>query len=149
MPRPAIDHEKEAMVLDAVGHFLDKEVRPVAHQLEHDDVWPAGIVEKMKAMACSAASSRKSTADSAFRRNLCQDIENISVVWMSLSGIINSHLIMAAAVQRAGTPGQKKRYLPRFASGEIRGGLALNRARLRHRPASDTHGRGQGMAMTT
>ena len=41
------DREKEQMVLDAVERFLDREVRPVAHQLEHDDVWPAAIVEKM------------------------------------------------------------------------------------------------------
>jgi len=126
MPRPAIDHEKEAMVLDAVGHFLDKEVRPVAHQLEHDDVWPAGIVEKMKAMGlfgCIIEEEYGGLGLSA--ATYARIIENISVVWMSLSGIINSHLIMAAAVQRAGTPGQKKRYLPRFASGEIRGGLAL------------------------
>jgi len=44
---------------------------------------------------------------------------------MSITGIFNSHLIMAAAVQRFGTPAQKQAYLPRFASGEVRGGLAL------------------------
>src|SRR5690606_37066707 len=46
-------------------------------------------------------------------------------VWMSLSGIFNSHLIMASAVQRFGSDAQKARFLPRFASGELRGGLAL------------------------
>ena len=126
MTRPAIDHEKEAMVLDAVGSFLDREVRPVAHQLEHDDVWPAGIVEKMKAMGlfgCIIGEEYGGLGLSA--ATYARIIENISAVWMSLSGIINSHLIMSAAVQRAGTPEQKNRYLPRFASGEIRGGLAL------------------------
>ncbi len=126
LTRPAIDQEKEAMVLDAVGSFLDKEVRPVAHQLEHDDVWPAGIVEKMQAMGlfgCIIGEEYGGLGLSA--ATYARIIENISVVWMSLSGIINSHLIMAAAVQRAGTPEQKNRYLPRFASGEIRGGLAL------------------------
>jgi len=126
MTRPAIDHEKETMVLDAVGSFLDREVRPVAHQLEHDDVWPAGIVEKMKAMGlfgCIIGEEYGGLGLSA--ATYARIIENISAVWMSLSGIINSHLIMSAAVQRAGTPEQKKRYLPRFASGEIRGGLAL------------------------
>jgi alkylation response protein AidB-like acyl-CoA dehydrogenase len=52
-------------------------------------------------------------------------IERISAVWMSVSGIFNSHLIMAAAVQRFGTERQKKHYLPRFASGELRGGIGL------------------------
>src|SRR5438445_7347571 len=44
---------------------------------------------------------------------------------MSLAGIFNSHLIMAAAVERFGTPAQKENFLPRFATGELRGGLAL------------------------
>ena len=52
-------------------------------------------------------------------------IERISAVWMSVSGIFNSHLIMAAAVQRFGTERQKKYYLPKFASGELRGGIGL------------------------
>jgi len=52
-------------------------------------------------------------------------VERVSAVWMSISGIFNSHLIMAAAVQRSGTEEQKRRYLPRFASGELRGGIAL------------------------
>jgi len=49
----------------------------------------------------------------------------VSQVWMSLAGIFNSHLIMAAAVERFGTPAQKQEFLPRFASGELRGGVAL------------------------
>jgi alkylation response protein AidB-like acyl-CoA dehydrogenase len=52
-------------------------------------------------------------------------IERIAAVWMSVAGIINSHLIMAALVQRAGSEQQKRHYLPRFASGELRGALAL------------------------
>ena len=52
-------------------------------------------------------------------------VERVSAVWMSVSGIFNSHLIMAAAVQRFGTEPQKMKWLPKFASGEIRGGIAL------------------------
>ena len=52
-------------------------------------------------------------------------VERISAVWMSVSGILNSHLIMASAVQRNGTEKQKDHYLPRFATGELRGGIAL------------------------
>ena len=126
MTRPAIDHEKESMVLDAVQRFLEKEVRPVARQLEHDDIWPAGIVEKMKAMGLfgciiEAQHGGLGLSTSTYARI----IEKISAVWMAVAGIINSHLIMSAAVQRAGTPEQKRRFLPRFASGETRGGLAL------------------------
>jgi alkylation response protein AidB-like acyl-CoA dehydrogenase len=52
-------------------------------------------------------------------------IERISAVWMSISGIINSHLIMSMAVQRSGTEEQKAAFLPRFATGELRGGVGL------------------------
>jgi alkylation response protein AidB-like acyl-CoA dehydrogenase len=52
-------------------------------------------------------------------------VTTISEVWMSLTGIFNSHLIMAAAVERYGTEQQKQRWLPQFATGELRGGLAL------------------------
>ena len=52
-------------------------------------------------------------------------VERIARVWMSLTGIFNSHLIMSAIVQRNGTEAQKREFLPRFASGELRGGLAL------------------------
>ncbi|HET9018740.1 MAG TPA: acyl-CoA dehydrogenase family protein, partial [Acetobacteraceae bacterium] len=52
-------------------------------------------------------------------------VELVSTVWMSLTGIFNSHLIMAAAVQRFGTEAQRRAFLPRFATGELRGGLAL------------------------
>jgi len=51
-------------------------------------------------------------------------VEAVSAVWMSLSGIFNSHLIMSAAVTRFGTDAQKREWLPKFATGEIRGGLA-------------------------
>ena len=126
MARPAIDQEKEAMVLDAVARFLDKEVRPVARQLEHDDIWPAGIVEKMQTMGLFGCIIEEQYGGLGLSTSTyARIIEKISEVWMSVSGIINSHLIMSAAVQRSGTPEQKQRYLPRFASGEIRGGLAL------------------------
>jgi len=52
-------------------------------------------------------------------------VERISCTWMSLSGIINSHLIMASAIQRHGTPAQKERFLPRMASGELRGAVGF------------------------
>ena len=52
-------------------------------------------------------------------------VERVSAVWMSVSGLFNAHLIMAQALERAGTEEQKLKWLPRFASGELRGGVAL------------------------
>jgi alkylation response protein AidB-like acyl-CoA dehydrogenase len=117
---------KDQEILDAVDRFLEREVRPVAHDLEHADEWPAAIVESMKTMGlfgCIIEERHGGLGLSA--TTYAAIIERISAVWMSVAGIINSHLIMAALVQRCGTDEQKTRYLPRFASGELRGGLAL------------------------
>ena len=118
--------DKDQAILDAVDRFLEREVRPVVRRLEHDDIWPAEIVAKMQEMGlfgCIIAERHGGLGltASAYARI----IERIAAVWMSVAGIINSHLIMAALVQRAGTEQQKRRYLPRFASGELRGALAL------------------------
>lgn len=118
--------DKDRALLEAIERFLEREVRPCARALEHDDVWPADIVEKMRAMGlfgCIIEERYGGLGLSAI--TYVRIIERISAVWMSVAGIINSHLIMAALVQRAGTDEQKTRFLPRFASGELRGGLAL------------------------
>ncbi len=118
--------DDERLVLDSVERFLDTHVRPHAHALEHDDTYPAEIVERMKELGlfgCLIAPEYGGLGLST--GTYARIVERISAVWMSVSGIINSHLIMAAAVQRHGTPEQKARYLPRFATGELRGGIAL------------------------
>ncbi|MEO8278963.1 MAG: acyl-CoA dehydrogenase family protein [Ideonella sp.] len=120
------DSELERMTIDAVEKFLESEVRPHAHALEKDDIYPAEIVEKMKAMGlfgCIIDPEYGGLGLSA--STYATIIERMAAVWMSISGIINSHLIMAWAVQRNGTEAQKRAYLPRFASGELRGGVGL------------------------
>ncbi len=120
------DPEKEEMVLGAIERFLEREVRPVAHDLEHDDLWPAAIVEKMREMGLFGCLVREEYGGLGLSATTyAKIIERMSRVWMSIAGIINSHLIMAACVQRDGTEEQRRRFLPRFASGELRGGLAL------------------------
>ena len=118
--------EQEEMMLDMIGRFLEVEVEPHVRKLENDDIYPAEIVEKMKEMGlfgCIIAEEYGGLGLST--TTYARIIERISRTWMSLSGIINSHLIMASAVQRAGTQGQKAEFLPRFATGELRGGIGL------------------------
>ncbi len=124
--RESMQSGKDSAILDAVDRFLEKEVRPVVHKLEHDDTWPEEIVEKMKAMGLFGCIIDERYGGLGLSTSTYAAlIERISVVWMSVAGIINSHLIMAALVQRAGTEEQKARFLPRFASGELRGALGL------------------------
>ena len=120
------DESQEQLILDMVGRFLEQEVRPHVWQLEHDDTYPAEIVEKMKEMGlfgCLIAPEYGGLGLSTV--TYARIIELISEEWMSLSGILNSHLIMAATVQRNGTEAQKRAFLPRFATGELRGGIGL------------------------
>ncbi|MGO8916513.1 MAG: acyl-CoA dehydrogenase family protein, partial [Stellaceae bacterium] len=122
----AAPDEQEALILDSVRRFLEREVKPYVHKLEHDDTYPEGIVEQMKALGLFGATIAAEHGGLGLSTTTyAKIVELVSTVWMSLSGIFNSHLIMAAAVQRFGTEAQKSRFLPRFASGEIRGGLAL------------------------
>jgi alkylation response protein AidB-like acyl-CoA dehydrogenase len=118
--------EKDRALLEAVDAFLEREVRPVARELDHSDTWPADIVQKMRAMGLFGCIVEERYGGLGLTAvSYARIIERISAVWMSLAGIVNSHLIMAALVQRAGTQEQRERYLPRFASGELRGALAL------------------------
>ena len=122
----AQDDGHEELILDMLDRFLTVEVKPHVHKLEHDDIYPAEIVEKMKEMGlfgCTIATEYGGLGLST--RTYAKIVERISQVWMSISGIINSHLIMAMAVQRAGTEEQKRHYLPLFATGELRGGVGL------------------------
>ena len=120
------DLELEAALLDAVDKFLDRDVRPHVLALEHSDTWPADIVERMKELGLFGAIIPEEYGGLGLGASTyARIVERVSAVWMSLSGIFNSHLIMSAAVLRFGTEEQKRAWLPRFASGEVRGGLAL------------------------
>jgi len=116
----------ESQILDAISRWLERDVRPKAHALEHDDVYPEAMVAQMKELGLFGATIPQAYGGLGLPASTyAKIVAQISEVWMSLTGIFNSHLIMAAAVARYGTDEQKRRFLPKFASGEIRGGLAL------------------------
>ncbi len=118
--------EVEAEILDAVDKFLDRDVRPYVLEFEHADRYPEDMVEKMKELGLFGAIIPEEYGGLGLPvTTYAKIVERISAVWMSLSGIFNSHLIMAAAVVRFGTEEQKRAWLPKFATGEVRGGLAL------------------------
>ena len=100
--------ESERLVLEMVDKFLATQVKPHVHALEHDDIYPSEIVEKMKEMGlfgCTIAPEYGGLGLST--STYAKIIERMSSVWMSISGIVNSHLIMAMVVQRNGTDDQK------------------------------------------
>lgn len=117
---------EERAILDAIEKWIEKQVAPVAAQLEHDDVYPADLVEDMKALGLFGALIDPEYGGLGLSATTYSKIvTRISREWMSLTGVFNSHLMMALVVQKFGTPDQKDYWLPRFAAGELRGCLGL------------------------
>jgi alkylation response protein AidB-like acyl-CoA dehydrogenase len=118
--------DEESVVLGSIDRFLEREVAPHVRKLEREDEYPAAIVERMRELGLFGATIPAQYGGLALSAVLyAKIVERVARTWMSLAGIFNSHLIMAAAVERFGTEAQKRQFLPRFASGELRGGLAL------------------------
>ena len=118
------DEERE--ILDAIERWAERELRPVAKRFDHADEYPQEIVEQMKELGLFGATIHTEYGGLGLSASTyARLVMAISSVWMAPVGIFNSHLIMAACVQRHGTEAQKRRWLPKFASGELRGGIGL------------------------
>ena len=121
-----MSESNDQLILDTVEKFLDREVRPVARALELADEYPHEIVEKMKALGLFGATIGERYGGLGLSASTyARIVERVSAVWMSVSGIFNSHLIMCAAIEKFGTAEQKDRLLPDLATGALRGGIAL------------------------
>ena len=116
----------DQIILDAVDKFLERDVAPYAKDLELADEYPEEIVEKMKVLGLFGATIGTQYGGMGLTASTyAQIVERVSAVWMSISGIFNSHLIMCAALEKFGDEKLKELYLPRMATGELRGGIAL------------------------
>lgn len=121
--------QEKQQVLDLVRDFCKKEIAPVARELDHADEYPHVIVEKMKELGFFGFTIPEEYGGIGLDYvTYALVIEEITRHWMSVAGIINSHLIMAHIVEKYGTEDQKQKFLPKFATGEFRGGLALSEA---------------------
>ncbi len=127
MNAPAmISDADERAILNGIDKWIEKKVAPVAMQLEHDDTWPADLVDDMVELGLFGALIDPEYGGLGLSASTYSKIViRIAEEWMSLTGIFNSHLMMALVVQRFGTEKQRQYWLPRFASGEMRGGLGL------------------------
>ena len=118
--------DPERQILDAIEAFVQRDVAPHVHALERGDIYPEAIVERMKALGLFGATIAPEYGGLGLSCTIyAKIVERIARCWMSVTGIFNSHLIMAAIVQRHGTDMQKRVFLPQFSSGALRGGLAL------------------------
>ena len=118
--------EEDNLIIDTVNKFLERDVKPFVKEFESEDKYPQLIADKMADLGLFGATISPEYGGLGLSAvTYSKIVENVSAVWMSVSGIFNSHLIMCAAVERFGSEEMKQYYLPKFASGEIRGGIAL------------------------
>ena len=142
--------EEQTELIKLVREFVEEQIIPVAMELEHKDEYPQAIVDGMKEMGIFGLMIPEEyggLGESLLTYALC--VEEIARGWMSVSGIINTHFIVAYMILQHGTEEQKQRYLPRMATGEVRGAFSMSEPglrlrRVRHQDEGRAHGRGRG-----
>jgi alkylation response protein AidB-like acyl-CoA dehydrogenase len=114
-------------ILKTVRTFVDEKILPVATELEHRDEYPTDIVEGMKELGLFGLTIPEEyggLGESLLTYALV--VEEISRGWMSVSGIVNTHFIVAYMLMHHGTEEQKQYYLPKMAAGEITGAFSMS-----------------------
>ena len=123
--------EFQTEIIDTVRRFVDKEIIPVAQELEHADTYPQAIVDAMRDMGLFGLmipAEYGGLGESLLTYALC--VEELARGWMSVSGVINTHFIVAYMLRQHGTDEQKQRLLPRMATGEVRGAFSMSEPEL-------------------
>ncbi|GAA1825732.1 acyl-CoA dehydrogenase family protein [Actinomadura chokoriensis] len=119
------DEQRE--IIATVRAFVDREILPVATALEHADEYPQAIVDGMKDLGLFGLmidEEHGGLGESLLTYALA--VEELSRGWMSVSGIVNTHFIVAWMITHHGTPEQRAHYLPKMAAGEIRGAFSMS-----------------------
>jgi alkylation response protein AidB-like acyl-CoA dehydrogenase len=117
---------EESQLLDAIDRWVERTVKPAVREFDHADRYPTRIVGEMKELGLFGATISQEYGGLGLpATTYARIVMRIASVWMALTGIFNSHLMLALAIEKFGTPEQKARWLPRLASGDTRGGLAL------------------------
>jgi len=119
--------EDQTEILKAVRTFVEERILPVATELEHADEYPQEIIDGLKELGIfglTIPEEYDGLGESLLTYALC--VEEIARGWMSVSGVINTHFIVAYMLMKHGTEEQKRKYLPRMATGEVRGAFSMS-----------------------
>jgi alkylation response protein AidB-like acyl-CoA dehydrogenase len=118
--------EQERAVVGTVAEFVDRDVRPVARELEHADSYPEKLIERMKAMGIFGLAIPASYGGTPVSTPCYAEVTaELARGWMSLAGAMGGHTVVAKLLLEFGTEDQKHRYLSRMATGEVRAAMAL------------------------
>jgi alkylation response protein AidB-like acyl-CoA dehydrogenase len=118
-------------ILATVRNFVDKDVIPSAQELEHSDTYPQALVDTMSEMGLFGLMIPEEyggLGESLLTYALC--VEELARGWMSVSGVLNTHFIVAYMIRQHGTAEQKSHFLPRMATGEVRGAFSMSEPEL-------------------
>jgi alkylation response protein AidB-like acyl-CoA dehydrogenase len=125
MPSTLTQEQRDIVAL--VRDFVEREIIPVAHDLEHDDVYPDEIVRKMKELGFFGFAISEEWGGAGLNYETYAVVcEEIARGWMSITGVINTHFLVAYLIENYGTDEQKQRFLPKLATGEYHGGYSMS-----------------------
>ena len=118
--------EEEQAIVDTVRDFVDRDVRPVVRDLEHADEYPERLIEQMKRFGVFGLAIPQPYGEVAVSTPCYVRVtEQLARGWMSLAGAMGGHTVVAKLILTFGTSQQKRRYLPKMATGEVRATMAL------------------------
>ncbi|MFJ1454811.1 acyl-CoA dehydrogenase family protein [Nocardia sp. N2S4-5] len=123
--------ETQTEILSAVRAFVEKQIIPHAQDLERTDTYPQAIVDRMAEMGLFGLTIPEEyggLGESLLTYALC--VEELARGWMSVSGVLNTHFIVAYLLTRHGTDAQRQKFLPRMATGEVRGAFSMSEPEL-------------------
>jgi alkylation response protein AidB-like acyl-CoA dehydrogenase len=119
--------DDQRLVVNTIREFVERDVRPVASEMEHRGEYPHALVETMKTLGLFGLNIPEEYGGTPVDYTTFAVVfEELSRGWMALAGIIGTHLVLADVLVRYGTEDQKRRFLPRLAKGEPRGGICLS-----------------------
>src|SRR3954468_13188810 len=111
--KSAWDNNDQAQLLATIDRWVERDVRPVVKEYDHADRWPAKIVAQMQELGLFGATVSPEYGGLGLPASLYAEIVmRISSVWMAITGIFNSHLMLALAIEKFGTEEQKSHWLP-------------------------------------
>jgi alkylation response protein AidB-like acyl-CoA dehydrogenase len=118
--------EEEAAIVSLVREFTDREVRPVARELDHTDTYPDKLIDQMKEMGIFGLAIPEPWGETQVSAQCYAAVtEELARGWMSLAGAMGGHTVVAKLLVTYGTPEQQDAWLPKMATGEIRATMAL------------------------
>jgi alkylation response protein AidB-like acyl-CoA dehydrogenase len=123
------EHDERAMLIDEIRRFVEREVLPAARVLEHGDIYPEALIDKLRQMGVFSATVPEEYGGLGLDfATYTRIVEQLARGWMSLAGVLNTHVLVAYMIGAFGTEEQRRRFLPVMAEGERRGGLCISEA---------------------